>query len=191
MNNTEENIKSTRERVSYLLSILDRASILRDILEIMAVNSQSVLNVEANSLGAAGFVRIITEDPSETAGHEMLRHVCRGLQAVNGCNHLQAIFLRRNSAGAPQQFSSYHRKSVPFESFFSGQLIKTTEPIHPENALESDLNNSLYELDKAAAGFIKDPERLLLVNPSDLEKIVAEIYRGHGFDVRVLGGPKY
>jgi hypothetical protein len=162
----------------------------------------SIFNANASEQANQGVVEIISEDLTSERGFDSLLRVCRSLQSIEGCNHLFAQFVRCMHALVPVTLLSgekgemhsvqsvIHSGTTPFESYFSGQLLNEKEPLHPANISASDFEPVIYELDKAAASFISNPDRLFKVHPSDLEKIIAEVYRAHGLDVRVTGGPK-
>jgi restriction endonuclease Mrr len=100
----------------------------------------------------------------------------------------------RSASGEKRQMHSVesitHSGIAPFESYFSGQLLDEREPLHPHNASPSDFQPVIRELDRVVGSLISTPDRILKVRPSSLEKIIAEVYRAHGLEVRVTGGPK-
>lgn len=151
----------------------------------------SLMDARAKVESDQGLIEITSDDPTLEQRFDALLRACRGLQSIEGCNQLFAEFVRYvYSRKAGKTLVSKIRSGItPFESNFSGQILHENEPLHPANASASALEPAIYELDKAAADFISDPDRLLKVKPSDLEKIIAEAYRAHGLDVRVTGGP--
>jgi hypothetical protein len=187
-----------REAVAFRLSLADRPGIVHQLLQLFSEESQNILMMEtvALELRLQHLAELIAEDSSNLRGYSSLLRLCRALQAIDECNHLLAEFVQilvpKKSEGPSFQARPPVLRSgvAPFESLFSGQLITVREPIHPDNVSVSDMRPALSELDRAAAKFIKDPDRLFAVKPSELEAIVAGIYKAHGFDVRITGGPR-
>lgn len=188
-----------REAVAFRLSLADRPGIVHQLLQLFSKESQNILMMETSAveLRLQHLAELIAEDSTNLRGYSPLLRLCRALQAIDECNHLLAEFVQILIPKKSMRGSSFQARApvlrsgvTPFESFFSGQLIAVREPIHPDNVSISDMQPALSELDGAAAEFIKDPDRLFAVKPSELETIVAEIYKAHGFDVRVTGGPR-
>lgn len=185
-------MKNTLEKkssVEFRISAHDRIGISKELAEIFFRAETYLKNISGKRVGAnqALFIFHMMDENK----HDLLIELCRGLQGVNGCNHLTAQFIKEmDIEGSEKLTSIVDQGEIPFESFFSGQLIQTGDPLHPDNISLSDLEPAYYELDKAASNFIQDPDRLFKVKPSELEKIVAEVYRAQGFDVKVTGGPQ-
>lgn len=188
-----------REAVAFRLSLADRPDLIHQILQLFSGESQNILLMEtlALELRLQCLAELIAEDSTNLHGYSPLLRLCRALQAIDECDHLLAEFVHILIPKKSTKDPSFQARppilrsdGTLFKSFFSGQWISVREPIHPDNLSVSDMQPALSELDSAAAEFIKDPDQLFTVKPSELEVIVAEIYKAHGFDVRVTGGPR-
>jgi len=183
-----------KDAISFRVSHEYRPGVLGRIVEQVGLRQPMLAGYVRHREHHAEFIAAI-EDFTYEQGFSAILELCRELQQLNYCNNVRAEFakfggvLHHSASGMPVIALSPLR-SVLFESSLSRKLIGRAEPIHPENSDESVLRPVTVELDRVVADFIKDPERLFKVSPSELELIVAEVYRSHGFDVRVTGGPR-
>jgi hypothetical protein len=176
--------------ILYRLTVEDRPGVVADVTTVVAENHQPIRGVNAKVLDAHfGILSLYTEDWTLQEGFRPVISLCRALQTVKHCNHLLAEFVRTSHA-EPDKVSVLHSGIIPFQSYYSGQLIKAAEPLHPDNSSTRETEAVLYELDQVAAELIRDPQRLFSLKPHDLERLIAEVYRVHGLEVRVTGGPR-
>jgi hypothetical protein len=180
--------------ITFRLTIADVKGTLARVSQRFVAQSLDIIEAQIKSISdLRAAYKFIIVDNTQSCGFQPLLHICRNLQSLESCNHLLAQFGRIHAKkenctpGAPIEFDS---NLLPlFESFYSGQVINSKEALHPENTDGKQMNHAFYELDKAATEFIRDPEKIFFVSPKDLERVVAEIYRAHGFDVKITGGP--
>lgn len=184
--------RSTYEDAIVFRLCVNRKGMLPAIADAISDERIGILEARLPEEVDPGWIEITSDDPTLEQRHDALLRVCRSLQSIEGCNQLVAEFVRFvYSRKTSERLKSKIRCGItPFESYFSGQLLDEKEPVHPANMSASDWEPVIYELDKAVADFISNPDRLLKVKPSDLEKIIAEVYRAHGLDVQVTGGPR-
>ena len=143
---------------------------------------------------AAEFI-VAVDDLTPTTGFTPVLSLCRDLQKLECCSHIVAEFAKfggviKGHEGAPSLIALFPYGRAPFESFLSDHRIRRSDPLHPENADESRVNAIVNEMDRAAAEIVADPDHLFQMSPSDFERMVAEVYRAHGFDVRITAGPR-
>jgi hypothetical protein len=137
---------------------------------------------------------LAVRDETPATGFAPLLNLCRDLQKLDCCNNVIAEFAKFGGviSGPTAKFpfiALFPYGQAPFESFFSGHSIRRSEPLHPENTDQSAVGAVINELDRIAGSLVADPDRLFAGSPIELERIVADVYRAHGFDVRVTGGP--
>lgn len=184
------NHSKAKDVVLFRLSTENRTGMISASTDALRGERITIINANARVVSdQEGVIEYTVEDETENHGFQTLLGACRSLQSINGCNHLLAEFARLISSGKGSvEPSLIHSGVTPFESYFSGQLLNEHDPLHPANVSASDFEPVIYELDNVAAEFISDPDRIISVKPSDLERIIGEVYRAHGLDVRITGG---
>jgi hypothetical protein len=176
--------------VLFRLSAATSPNLIAKTINVFAQSRQEVAAIHLAALETAT-LSVVTKDNTDMENYATLLALCRGLQNIDMCNHLSAEFV--DSVPSVASLSSPKHTTVDgplFESFFSGQYIRRDEPLHPDNADDGGLALVRRALDKIAGDLIAHPERLMSVPPRKFEEVIAEIYRSHGFDVGITGGPR-